>query len=157
MKCIIVFTIIFLLFHGCCGKVDCTSINGFGIRILNKQDSTSLIFCNNKQYDIKNVLAYSKVGNSIDTITLFTSSDYHYISKGNPQNSNCDSLINLFPPYWESTKFYITYSTNNIDSFEFEYRNLKSNCCGNQTEVYNLKRNNKLLEMDSVGIYTIYK
>lgn len=79
-----------------------------------------------------------------------------YYNNSNVTNpNNCDSQLLIIPSSY-SSMFYIKYSATDIDSFFFKQRVVKSDCCPNQTEHYDLEFRNKIVPLDSTYNYTIY-
>ena len=136
------------MLYGCCGKVDCMSGGYFKFRLLNKVDSTDLVFCNNKKYLTNNILLYSKYNTGIDTV--YKSIFYNYGIQ------TCDSTMTAFfyKPY---EKIYIRLDSNTVDSLELKYNYFRNKCCGDGFAITSLKYNNNTVRKDSTDTYNIYK
>ena len=148
MKYLFGFGVLIFLFYGCCGKVDCTGDNYIKFRLLNKIDSTDLVFCGNNKYSTSNILLYAKNGNKIDTI--HKSVFYNYSSLV------CDSTMIAFS-YSTYEKIYLRLDINTIDSFELTYNKYHYKCCGDGFDIKSLRYNSNLVLKDSTNAYNLFR
>lgn len=148
MHRLILYTIVSIFLSSCCGKVDCMKDYYIKFRLINKLDSSDLVFCKNKEYKSNEIILFSKQDNKIDTINKSIFSNYGI--------NSCDSLMIAFfyKPY---EKIYIKLNSTTVDSFELRYNYYNNKCCGSYYEINTLKFNGNLVLMDSISIYNLLK
>lgn len=124
--------------------------NSFYFRLLDKSNSSNLIFCTANVFDNNRILFFADNNGKLDTIFRYTNNDY------GTTNISCDSLISVFANISYS-KIYMKLNNTDIDTISLTYVSTGSSYCGYYDNVSTIKFNGEQIVADSLNIYNFYK